>query len=167
MQDPTAERFRQVLGHVPTPVVIVTSTGEDGPAAMAIGSFVSVSLDPLLVGFFPAKTSSSWPLIRAVGRFCINVLADDQAELSGAFATRGGDKFAGIAWKPGASGAPVLDDCVAWTECELESEIDAGDHLLALGKVTGLDVARDAHALVFHRGNYTSTAAAAITEGDT
>jgi len=167
MPAPTPERFREVLGHVPTPVVIVTAAGEDGAAAMAIGSFVSISLDPLLVGFFPAKTSSSWPLIRAVGRFCINVLADDQAELSGAFATRGGDKFAGIAWKPGTSGAPVLDDCVAWIECELESEIDTGDHLLALGAVTGLDVAREAHALVFHRGNYTSTAAAAITEGDT
>jgi 3-hydroxy-9,10-secoandrosta-1,3,5(10)-triene-9,17-dione monooxygenase reductase component len=166
MTNPTPERFREVLGHVPTPVVIVTAAGSNGPAAMAIGSFVSVSLDPLLVGFFPAKTSSSWPLIRDAGRFCINVLADDQAELSGAFATRSTDKFSGISWKPGASGAPRLADCVAWIECDLQSELDAGDHLLVLGTVTALDLPRDAHALVFHRGDYTSTAAAAITDGE-
>lgn len=166
MTPPTPERFREVLGDVPTPVVIVTAAGTDGPAAMAVGSFVSVSLDPLLVGFFPAKTSSSWPLIRDAGRFCINVLADDQADLSGTFATRGTDKFAGVSWQPGESGAPLLADCVAWIECDLASEIDAGDHLLVLGTVTALDLARDAHALVFHRGDYTSTAAAAITEGE-
>ena len=168
MHAPTPERFREVLGHVPTPVVIVTAAGtsERGPAAMAIGSFVSVSLDPLLVGFFPAKSSSSWPLIRDAGRFCINVLADDQAHLSQGFATRGVDKFTGVAWKAGESGAPVLDDCVAWIECDLDSEVDAGDHLLILGRVTGLDLARDAHALVFHRGDYTSTAITALTEGE-
>ncbi len=166
MHVPSPERFREVLGHVPTPVVIVTATGPKGPAAMAIGSFVSVSLDPLLVGFFPAKTSSSWPMIRDAGQFCINVLAEDQAHLSQGFATRGADKFTGVAWTPGEAGAPVLSDCVAWIACDLESEIDAGDHFLVLGKVTGLDLARDAHALVFHRGDYTSTAMAALTEGE-
>ncbi len=166
MEAPTPERFRAVLSHVPTPVVVVTAAASQGPVAMAIGTFVSVSLDPLLVGFFPAKTSSSWPAIRETGRFCINVLADDQVSLSQAFAARGGDKFAGVDWHPGGSGHPVLEDCVAWIDCELEGEIDAGDHVLVLGRVTALDLARDAHALVFHRGNYTSTAAATLTEGE-
>jgi 3-hydroxy-9,10-secoandrosta-1,3,5(10)-triene-9,17-dione monooxygenase reductase component len=162
----TPERFREVLGHVPTPVVVVTAAGAEGPAALAIGSFVSVSLEPLLVGFFPAKTSSSWPIIRSAGRFCVNVLADDQTSLSQAFAARGGDKFANVAWRPGPSGAPVLEDCVVWIDCDLEAEIDAGDHVMVLGKVTALELARDAHALVFHRGDYTSTAAAALAEGE-
>lgn len=166
MDQVTPERFREVLGHVPTAVVIVTADGSGGPVAMAIGSFVSVSLDPLLVGFLPAKTSSSWPAIRQAGHFCVNVLADDQRHLSGTFASKGGDKFAGVKWQPGPSGSPVLDGCVAWIDCDIEREIDAGDHLLVLGKVTALEVAREAHALVFHRGDYTSTAAAALVEGE-
>lgn len=162
----TPERFRQVLGHVPTPVVVVAAAGPEGPVGLAIGSFVSVSLEPLLVAFLPAKTSSSWPTIRDVGRFSISILADDQTAVSRTFAARGGDKFATVAWRPGPSGAPILEGCLAWIECELDQEIDAGDHVLVLGRVTGLDLARDAHALVFHRGDYTSTAAAALVEGE-
>ncbi len=164
--DVTPERYRTIIGHVPTAVVVVTAAGPNGPLGLAIGSFASVSLDALLVGFFPATTSSSWPNIRNVGRFCINVLADDQTPISRTFATRGGDKFATIQWQRGPSGAPVLDGCVAWIDCDLDSEIDTGDHVLALGKVTALELARDAHALVFHRGDYTSTAATQLEEGE-
>jgi len=155
-----------VLGHVPTPVVAVTASCEQGPAALAIGSFVSVSLEPLLVGFFPAKTSTSWPAIRSAGAFCINVLADDQTALSRGFAVRGGDKFTNVRWRPAPSGAPILEGCVVWIDCELEDEIDAGDHFLALGRVEALEHARDAHALVFHRGAYTTTAASDLLEGE-
>lgn len=166
MEEVTPERFREVLGHVPTSVVVVTAAGPEGPVALAIGSFVSVSLEPLLIGFFPAKTSSSWPIIRNLGRFCVNVLADDQTSLSRTFAARGGDKFASVDWRPGPSGAPVLDGCVVWLDCDLDVEVDAGDHVLVLGKVTALELSRDAHALVFHRGDYTSTAAERLAEGE-
>ncbi len=162
----TPEHYRTIIGHVPTAVVVVTAAGPNGPLGLAIGSFVSVSLDPLLVGFFPAKTSSSWPAIRDVARFCINVLADDQTSVSQTFATRGGDKFATIDWQPGLSGSPVVDGCVAWIDCELDTEIDTGDHVLVLGRVKALELARDAHALVFHRGDYTSTAATRLEEGE-
>jgi flavin reductase (DIM6/NTAB) family NADH-FMN oxidoreductase RutF len=161
------ERFRQVLAHVPTPVVVVTASGPDGPAGLAIGSFVSISLDPLLVGFFPAKSSTSWPAIRDAGHFCVNVLADDQTDVSRTFAVRGGDKFAEVAWRRSeCTGAPILEGCVVWIDCELDSEIDTGDHVLVLGRVVDLDVPRDQHALVFHRGDYTSTAAAELQEGE-
>lgn len=166
MDDLTPERFRSLIGHVPTSVVVVAASGPDGPVAMAIGSFVSVSLDPLLVGFFPAKSSSSWPIIDEVGQFCVNVLADDQVSVSRTFAARGGDKFADIDWRPAPSGSPILDGCVAWIDCELAGDRDAGDHLLVLGTVTAMELGRDAHALVFHRGDYTSTAAAALIEGE-
>jgi len=162
---PTAEGFRTVLGHVPTPVVVVTAMGEGGPLGLAIGSFTSVSLDPLLVGFFPARTSTSWAAIRPVGVFCVNVLADDQTDVSRTFAARGVDRFAGVTWHPAPSGAPILDGAVAWIDCLLDDELDAGDHALVLGRVTALDLGRDAHALVFHRGDYTSTAAAALVDG--
>jgi 3-hydroxy-9,10-secoandrosta-1,3,5(10)-triene-9,17-dione monooxygenase reductase component len=154
---PTPEGFRAVLGHVPTPVVVVTAMGDDGPLGLAIGSFTSVSLDPLLVGFFPARTSGSWAAMRGVGSFCVNVLADDQHDVCRTFATRGADRFAAVGWRPAPSGAPVLDDAVAWIDCALHQELDAGDHLLVLGLVTALDLTRDVPALVFHRGDYTTT----------
>lgn len=165
MSAPTPEVFRSVLGHVPTPVVVVTAAGDDGPLGLAIGSFTSVSLDPLLVGFFPARTSTSWAAMRGIGTFCVNVLADDQIDVSRVFASRGRDRFAAVDWHPAPSGAPVLDGAVAWIDCALDAELDTGDHLLVLGRVTALEVARDAHALVFHRGDYTSTAATALVDG--
>lgn len=158
------DRFRTILGHAPSAVVIVTGFGPDGPVGLSVGSFVSVSLDPPLVGFFPAKTSTSWPSIRATGRFCINVLADDQTDISRKFAVKGGDKFDGVRWSHGVSGSPVIDNCVAWIDCDVEQELDTGDHMLVLGRVLDLDVARDAHPLVFHQGTYTSTAAAGVAE---
>jgi flavin reductase (DIM6/NTAB) family NADH-FMN oxidoreductase RutF len=124
---------------------------------LSVGSFVSVSLDPPLIGFFAAKTSSSWPAVRATGRFCVNVLAADQTEVSRKFAVKGGDKFAGIGWSYRMAGLPVIDNCVAWIGCSLEREIETGDHVLVLGRVLDLEIARDAHALVFHRGSYSST----------
>ena len=75
-------KFRQVLGHYPTGVVVVTAIGDDGePAGLAIGSFSSVSLDPPLVAFFPGKSSSSWPRIESAGTFCVNILGADQYDI--------------------------------------------------------------------------------------
>lgn len=147
-------RYRQVLGHFPTGVTIVTAEGEQSPVGLAIGSFSSVSLTPALVGFFPAKTSTSWPGIEAAGAFCVNILAEDQEDLCRRFASKGGDKFVGLGWKPAASGAPVLDGVLAWIDCDLHSVLDAGDHWCVLGEVRELDVARKIGPLVFYRGGY-------------
>jgi flavin reductase (DIM6/NTAB) family NADH-FMN oxidoreductase RutF len=147
-------RYRQVLGHFPTGVTIVTAEGERSPVGLAIGSFSSVSLAPALVGFFPAKTSTSWPGIEAAGAFCVNILAEDQEDLCRRFASKGGDKFLGLGWKPAASGAPVLDGVLAWIDCDLHSVLDAGDHWCVLGEVRELDVARTVGPLVFYRGGY-------------
>ncbi len=95
-------RFRHVLGHFPTGVVVVTAMHEEsGPVGMAVGSFTSVSLDPPLVAFFPDRSSTSFPKIRDAGSFCINVLAEDQEHVCRAFAARGGDKYGSAAWQPG------------------------------------------------------------------
>src|SRR3954447_2810958 len=83
-------KFRQVLGHYPTGVVVVTATGPDGrPAGLAIGSFTSVSLDPPLVAFFPGKSSSSWSRIESAGTFCVNILGEDQEDICRVFASKG------------------------------------------------------------------------------
>ena len=106
--------FRQVLGQYPTGVSVVTAVAADGtPAALTVGSFTSVSLDPPLVAFLPAKQSTSWPKIQAAGRFCVNILAAGQEPLCRVFAAKAVDKFAGVGWRPAPSGAPVLDGVVA------------------------------------------------------
>src|SRR3546814_2223086 len=77
-----AATFRKILGHYPTGVCAITAMSDTGiPSAMVVGSFTSVSLDPPLVAFLPDKSSTSWPKIEASGRFCVNVLGDNQEAL--------------------------------------------------------------------------------------
>ncbi|WP_369140138.1 flavin reductase family protein [Modestobacter versicolor] len=150
--DPRA--MRDVLGHFVSGVTVVTAIGPDGPVGFTCQSFSSLSLDPPLVAFAPARTSTTWPRLRAAGRFCVNVLAADQSGLSGQFARSGTDKFAGVAWTPSPHGSPVLDGVVAWIDSELWAEYDGGDHTIVVARVLdlGADAAHD--PLLFHRGGY-------------
>jgi 3-hydroxy-9,10-secoandrosta-1,3,5(10)-triene-9,17-dione monooxygenase reductase component len=153
--------YRRVLGHYPTGVCVVTATLADGRrAAMVVGSFTSISLDPPLVGFFPDKSSSSWPQIKAAAKFCVNILADDQKDLCRRFSAKGDDKFAGVTHQLSASGSPVLDDVVAWIDCTLDAVHEAGDHYIVLGRVQELDIIRPEQPLLFFRGGYGSFAPA-------
>ena len=147
-------KFRQVLGHFPTGVVVITAVNDGEPAGLAIGSFASVSLDPPLVGFFPGRTSSSWPHIEKAGYFCVNVLSEHQEDICRIFATRGTDKFASIGWKRGRTGAPILHDVLAWVECSIERIEEAGDHWFVLGRVIDLEVMHEGSPLIFFRGGY-------------
>lgn len=146
-------RFRQVLGHFPTGVTVITAQHEQTPVGLAIGSFTSVSLEPPLVAFCPAKSSSSWPKIRAAGRFCVNILAEDQEDVCRAFASKADDKFEGLGWRKGASG-PVLSDVLAWIECEIDAIHEAGDHDIVIGRVLELEVEQESGPLIFYRGGY-------------
>lgn len=147
--------FRQVLGHYPTGVCVVTAVEPDGTAAgMVVGSFTSVSLDPPLVGFFPDKGSTSWPRIERAGKFCVNVLASDQEQLCRRFAAKSGDKFADVSHRISTNGSPVLDDVVAWIDCTIHAVYEAGDHYIVLGRVMELDIARADQPLLFFRGKY-------------
>ena len=150
-------RFRNVLGRVPTPVVVVTGMdGEGRPHGITIGSFTSVSLDPLLVGFLPGTTSRSWAAIRESGRFCVNVLGAEQSELCWRFAKEGDDKFAGLDWSRSPGGCPVLAGVPAWIDCAIETESEAGDHHFVTGRVEALDADETSNdAMVFFRGRVT------------
>lgn len=156
MTDPRdPQHFRTVLGHFPTGVAAVTSIGEDGaPIGMIVGSFTSVSLDPPLVAFLPAKQSSTAPKIVGSGRFLVNVLGADQEPVSRAFAAAGGSKFDSVGWTRSPGGLPLLDDAVAWIECDLEAVHEAGDHHIVVGKVCALDAMSSAPPLIFFRGGY-------------
>jgi flavin reductase (DIM6/NTAB) family NADH-FMN oxidoreductase RutF len=148
-----------VLGQFPTGVTLVTATTADGPVGLAVGSFTSVSLNPPLVGFLPAQTSSSWPLIRDTGQFCVNVLSEEQADLARAFATPGADRFSDRSWTAAPhSGAPILDGVLAWIDCDVAGVSEAGDHHFVLGHVRALGSAPAGAPLVFFRGGYRSLA---------
>lgn len=149
--DPTD--FRRVLGHLPTGVTVLTSHGADGPVGMACNSVSSVSLTPPLISFCPARTSRTWPALRASGRCCVNVMADHHEAATRAFARKGVDRFSGIAYHQ-RIGGPALDDAVAWFDCEIHAEHEAGDHLIVVAGVLALEARRDVAPLVFYRGDY-------------
>jgi len=133
-----ATAFKEVVGRFPTGVAVVTAMYDQTPVGFSCQSFVSLSLSPPLIALAAAKTSTSWPRIRAAGLFCVNILAESQADLCRGFARSGGDKFAGVEWHVGRSGAPVLADASAWIECGLELAHDAGDHEIVFGRVVNL-----------------------------
>jgi 3-hydroxy-9,10-secoandrosta-1,3,5(10)-triene-9,17-dione monooxygenase reductase component len=158
---PEPARFRQVLGHFCTGVTVITTVDPDGrPAGFACQSFAALSLDPPLVLFCPSRTSATWPRIARAGRFCANVLTAGQRDLARVFGTAGADKFAGVAWSPSASGAPVLAGVLTWVGCEVEAAHEAGDHHVVLGRVTELGPVSAGAPLLFYRGRYGVTAAA-------
>ena len=148
--------FRQVLGHFPTGVTVVTAVGSDRPIGVAIGSFASISLDPPLVGFFLGTTSGSWGPMREAGHFCVNVLCHDQLELCGTMASKADDKFSGIQWRPASTGAPILPDVHAIIDCTIDQVVELGDHNLIVGRVQQLETLRDAPPMVFYKGQYGS-----------
>lgn len=148
-------RFRQVLGHFPTGVTVITAATADGPVGLAVGSFFSVSLDPPLVAFCAAKSSTSYPKIAGAGRFVVNVLAEDQEDVSRVFAASGTDKFAGLGHKPSpVTGSPVLSGVLAWIDCDAEAVHEAGDHWIVVGRVLELEVGHEGKPLIFFRGGY-------------
>ncbi|WP_084959131.1 flavin reductase family protein [Thermoactinospora rubra] len=151
-------RFRSVLSRFATGVVAITAldpaTGR--PCGLAANSFTSVSLDPPLVAFCVAYTSTSWPRVRRAEVVTVNVLAAGQQQVCAQLAARGGDKFAGLTWTVSPGGNPVLDGALAWIDCAIEAEHPAGDHVIVVARVRQLDTHADGGPLVFFRGLYGS-----------
>jgi flavin reductase (DIM6/NTAB) family NADH-FMN oxidoreductase RutF len=134
--------------------VITAAQPGQAPAGMAVGSFTSVSLEPPLIAFLPDRGSSSWPKIEQAGKFCVNVLSADQEQICRRFATKMPDKFAGLAWRPASSGAPIIEGVVAWVACEIESVQPAGDHYVVIGRVRELRLEKPGLPLLFYQGGY-------------
>jgi 3-hydroxy-9,10-secoandrosta-1,3,5(10)-triene-9,17-dione monooxygenase reductase component len=149
-------RFRSILGRFATGVVAVTAVDpETGrPTGLAANSFASVSLEPPLVSFCVAHTSTTWPKLRKAGRFCVNVLSRPQRDVCLRLATKGADKFAGLSWSTSPAGGPVIDGALAWLDCSIEAEYVAGDHVIVVSRVHELDRHHDGEPLVFFRGAY-------------
>lgn len=149
-----SNEFRRILGHYPTGVCAITAMSGDGPVGMVVGSFTSVSLDPPLVAFFPDRASTSWPKIEAAGRFCVNVLAEDQLDVCRALASKAKNKFEPLSYRLSRAGLPIIDNIVAWIDCDLYAVHEAGDHFVAIGQVHSLDGDAARNPLLFHKGAY-------------
>ncbi|MFI7354642.1 flavin reductase family protein [Streptomyces avidinii] len=150
--------FRAVLGNFASGVTVITAPpgeGEEGPAGFACQSFASLSLDPPLVTFMVARTSTTWPRIARVGVFCVNILGAEQGELCRSFAVSGADKFAGVSHTPApVTGSPQLDAVPAWIDCRIQAVHTGGDHLIVVGRVVAMGAAGEGEPLLFHKGRF-------------
>ena len=150
-----ARQFRDTMGQFGTGVVIATGCLDGAPAGFAAQSFVSLSLDPPLVALCPGKGSTSWPKLRDSGHFCINILSAAQKAICDVMAQPGVDKFSNVEWRAGSTGSPILEGAIAYVDCVIEAEHDAGDHTIAVGRVVDFQVENSsAEPLLFFRGQY-------------
>ena len=154
------QRFRQLLGCFPTGVAIITTrTAAGEPVGLTCNSFSSVSLEPPLVLFSLRKASRLVDVFATAPGFAINILSQSQDALSGRFASsKIADKFEGVAWHAGASGWPVIDQCLASFECSVFARHEAGDHDVYIGQVRHMGARPGDDALVYYKGAYKTLA---------
>lgn len=153
------DQFRQVLGHLPTGVTIVTTLDADGrPTGLTASAVTSVSLAPPLILACVSQRAQSYPALAGAGRFAVNVLALGQEGLSRRFATSapGAEKFDGVAHHPGALGLPLLDGALAQIECVTVHAYAGGDHTIFVGQVEAAGSSDRAaiEPLLYYRGQY-------------
>ena len=152
-------RFRQVLGHFASGVVVVTAMTPEGPVGFTCASFSSLSLTPPLVLFCPRQGSWAWSQIQKARNFCINILHADQGDLCRTFASPVPNKFDSLDCTLTASGAPRVPDVLGWIDCVLEDVFTGGDHDIAVGRVLELEAATAREPLLYYRGDFGGFAA--------
>lgn len=150
-----ARVLRDAMGCFATGVTVVTTRDEnDQPIGLTANSFTSVSLDPPLILFCLAKASASLERFRAAPHFAVNVLHIGQQPTSGVFARPSSDRFQGVEWETWDSGAPILSNSLASFECDADQVVDAGDHLVFIGRVTRARFEPHRDPLLYFRGKY-------------
>jgi len=128
--------LRRALGAFATGVTVVTTIDADGqPRGFTANSFTSVSLDPPLILVCVAKAAASCPVFSKTGHFAVNILAESQQAVSASFSTKDGKRFSDIKWHSESTGSPLIKDVVAWFDCAKHETVDAGDHIILIGRV--------------------------------
>lgn len=148
---PSADEFRQVIGHFASGVAVVTASDEAGDHGTTVSSLCSLSVEPPRLIVCMNRNSSTGKVLEPGGWFGLNILADDQHELARLFATKAEDKFRDVAVSHGPHGTPVLDGALAVLECRVISETDGGTHAVLIGEV-GYSSAAPGAPLLYHRG---------------
>ena len=148
--------LRDAFGEFMTGVTIITTVDADGePHGLTANSFSSVSLDPPMAMFSLGRASSTFEAFEAGNGFVFHILADDQRDLSMQFASKGIDKFDGVATRPGYNGIPVVEGALATFECSQAHVYEGGDHLILVGLIEAFSMGdRDRPALGYFRGSY-------------
>jgi len=154
---PEPQKFRQVLGHFCTGVTVITAIDDGDPVGFSCQAFAALSLDPPLVVFCPALTSTSWPRIARARFFAVNVLTEDQHDLANRFGRSAPDKFDGVGWTADQAGSPIVDGVLTWAGCEIEAIYPGGDHYVVIGRVRELGECGGERPLVFYRGRYATS----------
>jgi flavin reductase (DIM6/NTAB) family NADH-FMN oxidoreductase RutF len=147
------EEFRRVLGHFASGVTVVTTRFEQIDYGITVSSFTSLSLEPRLVLICIDNRVNSRDAIIQSGAFVVNILAEDGEHLSRQFASRDRDKFRGVAFHTGLTGAPLLDDALATIECKVVQQNEGGDHTIIQGEVLAAN-ARKGKPLLYFRSGY-------------
>lgn len=156
----SADEFRAALARWASGVAIVTAAAGDRIHGMTVSAFASVSLEPPLVLVCADKTSHTLEVLEAGRVFAVNVLAAGQQTLSSRFASKKDEhrRFEGVAWRRGATGAPLVEGALASLDCRVVAAHDAGDHVIYVGQVEAAEVRRG-EPLVYHAGAYRELAA--------
>ncbi len=152
----TGDELRSLLRLFPSGVSVVTADADGDRIGVTIGSLVSLSLEPPLVGVSVGKDVALHELLRAAKLFGVSILRGDQAAVASHFA-RGTPPIAlwsGVETRTGETGAPLLADALAWLECRVWADYDVGDHTLFVGEVVALEEGEPAPALVYRDGGY-------------
>jgi len=155
VSDLDPQSYREFFGQLPTGVTAIVAGTALGPVGLVVGTFSSVSLDPPLVSFMVTSGSRSWAAVKAAGRFTANILASDQRQLSQTLSGWSPDKFRKVQFDDEDKG--VIHGCLAWADCILDREIEAGDHLIVLATPCVLNVARVSRPLIFFQRAYHRT----------
>jgi flavin reductase (DIM6/NTAB) family NADH-FMN oxidoreductase RutF len=150
----TGAQLRRAFGSFPSGVAAVCARVDKVPIGMAASSFTSVSVDPPLVSVCIQKTSSTWPILRARSRLGLSVLAEHHDQAVRQLASKEGDRFAGVEWDAGPCDSVFIRGSSAWLEVSVFEEILAGDHVIALLEVHGLDTAEHTLPLIFHGSKF-------------
>jgi 3-hydroxy-9,10-secoandrosta-1,3,5(10)-triene-9,17-dione monooxygenase reductase component len=152
--DSDARAFRDALARFATGVAFVTAAPDGEPAGLIVNSLASVSVDPPLVSFCPSRSSLTWSRIRRAGRIAVNVLGQQHEHFVARATPPGADRFAGLDWKLGPGGAPLVTDALATIECEIVAELPTGDHWIVVGQVDALQISPIKDPLIFFGGAY-------------
>jgi flavin reductase (DIM6/NTAB) family NADH-FMN oxidoreductase RutF len=151
----SAQEFRSALGSFATGVTVVTALDPSGkPVGLTANSFNSVSLSPPLVLWSLSKRAGSMPAFSAGSHYAINILAAEQRMLAERFASKDIDRFAGVTFRRGAGGAPVIEGSAAVFECFNRSQYEEGDHIIFVGEVERCERREGALPLIYHGGRY-------------
>jgi flavin reductase (DIM6/NTAB) family NADH-FMN oxidoreductase RutF len=151
----SSQEFRAALGMFATGVTIVTALDGSGrPVGVTANSFNSVSLQPPLVLWSLARAAGTMAVFEQGSHYAINILAAEQHALAERFGRRSPNRFAGVAFRPGGCGAPVLEGSAAVFECRNRSRYEEGDHVIFVGEVEHCERRAGAQPLIFHGGRY-------------